>query len=44
MDRATPAALIVVERNVIQLCTNKNLGIVGAFLKEGLVMQHRGIK
>jgi hypothetical protein len=43
MDTAITAALAVVERNLMQLCTNTNQGIVGAFSKEGLVMQRLSI-
>ena len=43
MDTAIIAEFTAMERNVMQLCTNTNQGIVGAFSKEDLVMQHLSI-
>ncbi len=40
MDTAITAEFTVVERNVMQLYTSTNQAIVGAFSKEGLVMNH----
>jgi hypothetical protein len=43
MDTSITVEFTVVGRNVMQLCTNTNQGIVGAFSKEGLVVQHLSI-
>jgi hypothetical protein len=43
MDTAITAEFTVVERNVLQLCTNTNQGIAGAFSNEGSVMKHLSI-